>query len=247
VLNNLGIDAYYEGRWDEALALYESSRDAYERVGHVVGAAQLDNNIGEIRSDQGHLDDAAGSFREIKDVFDAAGHRTLAALSVSNLGRLAARSGRLDEALDLQRRALVAFEEIGAGSFVLEAKARLAERALLAGESTEALRAADETLQALAGADANPTLLALLHRIRGYGLMQLGDYDGAEQCFDESIRVARADGASYELALSLDARAQLRSRVENAEGGDADEAEALFESLGVASVPEIPLPPIGGG
>src|SRR5205085_588687 len=129
------------------------------RVGHVVGAAQLDNNIGEIRSDQGHLDEAAASFREIKAIFDAAGHRTLAALTVSNLGRLAARSGRLDEALDLQRRALVGFEEIGAGSFVLEAKARLA----------------------------------------------------------------------------------------NAGSDEADEARDLFEGLGVVSVPEVPLPPIGTG
>ena len=247
VLNNLGIDAYYEGRWGEALALYERSRDAYERVGHVVGAAQLDNNIGEIRSDQGHLDEAAASFREIKAIFDAAGHRTLAALTVSNLGRLAARSGRLDEALDLQRRALVGFEEIGAGSFVLEAKARLAERALLAGEPTEALRAADETLHAVAASEANPTLLALLHRIRGYGLLQLGDFDGAEQCFDESIRVGREEQSSYELALSLDARSRLKTLVENAGSDEADEARDLFEGLGVVSVPEVPLPPIGTG
>ena len=247
VLNNLGIDAYYEGRWEEALELYERSRAAYERVGHVVGAAQLTNNIGEIQSDQGALDDAATSFREIKSVFDAAGHRTLAALSVSNLGRVAARAGRHDEALDLQRRAFVAFEEIGAGSFVYEAKARLAERAILAGEPTEGLRAADETLHAVARADANPTLLALLHRIRGYGLMQLGDYDGAEQCFDESVRVAREDGATYELALSLDGRSRLAALRGVDADTDTEDARALFESLGVVSVPEIPLPPVGAG
>jgi hypothetical protein len=78
-------------------------------------------------------------------------------------------------------------------------------------------------------------------------LMQAGDFDGAEQCFDESIRVARAERASYELALSLDGRARLRAFVGAADTGDGEEARALFESLGVVSVPEIPLPPVGAG
>ncbi|HWH55344.1 MAG TPA: adenylate/guanylate cyclase domain-containing protein [Gaiellaceae bacterium] len=245
VLNNLGIDAYYEGRWNEALKLYERSREANERVGNVVGAATLNNNIGEIRSDQGHLDEAAAQFHELKDLFDAAGHRTLAALTVSNLGRLAARSGRLDEALDLLRRALVAFHEIRAGSFELETKARLAERAVLAGEPTEALRHADEALRTLADGEAPPALLALLHRVRGYALLQLGDPDGAEQCLDESIRVAREGDSSYELALSLGAAARLRERTSGNGEGESSEAARLLESLGVVSVPEVPLPPVG--
>jgi class 3 adenylate cyclase/tetratricopeptide (TPR) repeat protein len=244
VLTNLGIDAYYEGRWDEALDLYERSRVAYERVGNVVGAATQHNNIGEIRSDQGHLDEAAEEFHEIKNVFDAAGHRVLAALSVSNLGRVAARAGRLDEALDLLRRALVAFQEIRAGSFVHEAKARLAERAVLAGEPTEALREADETLRALTEAPAGGTLLALIHRIRGCALLQLGDLDGAEQCLEESVRVARESKSSYELAVSLDATARLRHSMGVDGGSAAGEAATIFKRLGVVSIPEIPLPPV---
>jgi hypothetical protein len=77
--------------------------------------------------------------------------------------------------------------------------------------------------------------------------MQMGDADGAAQCFDESVRVARDEAATYELALSLDARARLRARVENEPGPDAQEARQLLQSLGVVSVPEIPLPPIGTG
>jgi class 3 adenylate cyclase/tetratricopeptide (TPR) repeat protein len=245
VLTNLGIDAYYEGRWNEALDLYERSRDAYERVGNVVGVATQNLNIGEIRSDQGHLDEAAASFRELKDVFDASGNRVLAALSVSNLGRLAARSGRFDEALDLLRRAHVAFHEIRAASFEHEAKARLGERAVLAGEPTEALRHADEALRALIDDEASPTLLALLHRIRGYALTQLSDYDGAEQCLDESLRVARESGSAYELALSLDAASRLQQRADFASSGEKAEAARLLEALGVVSVPEVPLPPVG--
>ncbi len=58
VLNNLGIDAYYEGRWDQALDLYGRSQAFRQRVGDVVGAAASANNIGEIKSDQGHFQSA---------------------------------------------------------------------------------------------------------------------------------------------------------------------------------------------
>jgi tetratricopeptide (TPR) repeat protein len=52
VLNNLGIDAYYEGRWEDALDHYEQSRRLRERIGDVVGAATIVGNIAEILSDQ---------------------------------------------------------------------------------------------------------------------------------------------------------------------------------------------------
>ena len=58
VLNNLGIGAYYQGKWVAALEIYERSQSARLRSGDVVGAATADNNIAEIQSDQGHLDQA---------------------------------------------------------------------------------------------------------------------------------------------------------------------------------------------
>ncbi len=141
VLNNLGIDAYYEGRWQEALDLYERSKEARERIGDVVGAAQIANNIGEIKSDQGYLTTATELFTEAREVFETSGHRMLATLALSNLGRAAAREGRFDEALADLSEARAAFDEIRAGSLVLEARGRLAEQAVLAGDAAAALRA----------------------------------------------------------------------------------------------------------
>ena len=62
MLNNLGVHAYYEGRWDEALDYYRRSRDARQRGGDVTGAAVQTNNEAEILSDQGHLDEAQELF-----------------------------------------------------------------------------------------------------------------------------------------------------------------------------------------
>ena len=61
--NNLGVQAYYDGRWEETLALYERSRAACERVGDIIDAAGTDANIGEVLVNQGRLDEAEAVLR----------------------------------------------------------------------------------------------------------------------------------------------------------------------------------------
>jgi predicted ATPase/class 3 adenylate cyclase len=242
VLNNLGIDAYYEGRWDDALDIYRRSREARDRIGDVVGAATAANNIGEIKSDQGQYEEAAALFEQAYAVCNSAGSLFLANLARSNLGRLAARRGHADEAETLLQDALAGFEEIKARSFVLETNARLAEQAVLAGNGTSALAQAEQTLSAIDEAGSGAVLVAMLHRLRGYALMQSDDLDAAVEAIDESVRAAREANESYELALSLEARVRLAG-LRNTTDTEADEeSAAIFQRLGVLLRPEIPLP-----
>jgi class 3 adenylate cyclase/tetratricopeptide (TPR) repeat protein len=230
-LNNLGIDAYFEGRWDEALDAYRRSKEFMERIGDVVGAAMLGNNIGEIKSDQGHFDVARSQFEESRSVTAAAGHKLLATVARSNLARLAAREGRWQEAVAELEEALAGFREIKAASFVVETQARIAEAHLLAGREPEGVY--DLASKALGGArDAGgmAAVEAMLHRLRGYALLQAGDAAAAREPFEESLRTAREAAAEYEVALTLEAL------------GEHDEAQKIFERLGVVSVPRIPLP-----
>ena len=241
VLNNLGIDAYYEGRWQEALDLYERSKEARERIGDVVGAAQITNNIGEVKSDQGYLTTASELFEEARAVFETSGHRFLETLATSNLGRAASRAGRFDDALDTLDRAYADFQEIRAGSFVLETGARLAERAAFAGDAADAIARADETLQATEETDAGATLRALLHRLRGYALAQSGDLEAADEALQQSLETARAAEETYEVALTLEAIARL-AELRGVDGSaQARESSALLARLGVVSTPQVPL------
>ena len=241
VLNNLGIDAYYEGRWQEALDLYERSKEARERIGDVVGAAQITNNIGEVKSDQGYLTTASELFEEARAVFETSGHRFLEILAASNLGRAASRAGRFDDAFDTLDRAYADFQEIRAGSFVLETGARLAERAAFAGDAADAIARADETLQATEETDAGATLRALLHRLRGYALAQSGDLEAADEALQQSLETARAAEETYEVALTLEAIARL-AELRGLDGSaQARESSALLARLGVVSTPQVPL------
>ena len=92
MLNNLGVTAYFEGRWDEALALYERSREARRRAGDLVEMGTAANNVGEIVSDQGHLDRADALFREALGIWRPAAFHVGVGLVTSNLGRAATRA-----------------------------------------------------------------------------------------------------------------------------------------------------------
>ena len=202
-LNNLGIEAYYEGDWDKALDVYDRSRALFERIGDVISVAMANNNIGEIRSDQGARgspDAVRGGRARVRR------RRPSGALQRRPLepGRVAARAGRVDEAEALLQEALAAFRGIHATSFVLETEARLAEVSALRGDRPQEALNAESVLEHTEDAADMPSSMRPHLRLRAAARLQLGDRAGAEQDLEESLRAARAGDSLYELALALD-------------------------------------------
>ena len=230
VLNNLGAEAYYEGRWDNALELYERSRDLRRRLGDVTKVAIQTNNIGEILSDQGKLDEAEELFRQAMVVADAAGHELTSAVARSNLGRAAARAGRFDDAAELLEKALAHLREMRAMAVAIETEARLAELEALRARPVEAILRAQAPLTSAREAGGLAFVEALLHRVIGMAHTQLGETGPALDALETSLQTARGAEAQYEVALTLHERALL---LENED--DAREAAEIFARLGVQS------------
>lgn len=242
VLNNLGIDAYYEGRWEEALSLYRRSREARERIGDAIGAIVMTNNIGELLSDQGHVDDAAALFKDVVAVCRASGYRLGIVFGSSNLARAAARAGRIAEAVATLEACLAEFKQMDADSFILDSKARLAECAVFDGRSEEALARATEAVAQSAAAGGHKGLESMLHRLIGYAHLQQGRMELAQDALDESLLLAVAARAAYEEALTHLAWSDLAKRSGHAEGAEHQRiAGQMFARLGVVSAPRIPL------
>jgi class 3 adenylate cyclase/tetratricopeptide (TPR) repeat protein len=231
-LNNLGIEAYYDGDWSKAAELYERSRSLHKRIGDVTHVGMTNINIGEILSDRGRLEEAEQLFRDVVSSSDAIGQELYSAVARANLGRAAARDARFDEAVELLVGAMEDFRRMGAGSFVLETEVRFAETAVLrGGNAAEALTRVSWVLgQAGESADSAP-LQSTAHRIRAAALLQLEDTDGAVTELERSIQTARDADAAYELALALDLAA-----ASGIDPSGADESKALFEKLGVERV-----------
>lgn len=231
MLNNLGIEAYYEGDWGKALDVYERARELFERIGDVTSVAMATNNIGEIYSDQGRLEKAEELFASVRRAAVAAGHRLLSASALLNLGRAAARAGRFDEAESQLALAADAFGELQARSYMLETDVRIAEVDVLRGGRAASALAAVETILADTRVAADVSMRALALRLQGSSLLQLGRKDEAVVAFTESIRAAEEAGVVYEQALALDGLA--------AASGDSDpeaESRRLLARLRVESV-----------
>jgi class 3 adenylate cyclase/tetratricopeptide (TPR) repeat protein len=248
VLNNLGIGAYYRGRWDESVDAYERSRMARLRAGDIVGAATQENNIAEILSDQGRFIEARPLFEAARATWQSARYRVGMALATSNLGRLCARSGDVVEGRALLEAALADFQEIRSPIFIAETRLRLAECEVLAGRLTEAVRAAEELLADVHGRVGLEQVEMGVRRIQGsaLGLMALERHDARPEGRGPDGRVreatdALADAAAravaleapYELALALATRVALRHVGVVGGATDAREAQEIFARLGV--------------
>jgi len=237
VLNNLGVAATMEGRWDEAIDCFERSRAAREKAGDVVGAATASNNIGEVMSDRGQVVKAEALFTEALRVWRGARYPVGVYVATSNLGRAAARAGRPAEAAALLGDALAGFREIGAESFVIETEARLAEQRIFAGEYAEARALIDEALPRGERAGGMVATKAMLHRLRGDAWAHDGKPAAARESYEASLRLARAAAAEYEAALTLHALARLRQLLGEDPAALLRESGEIQARLGIVALP----------
>jgi class 3 adenylate cyclase/tetratricopeptide (TPR) repeat protein len=235
--NEMGIAAYWHGRWEEAVSLWEVAREADRRAGVLVNNAIYLNNIGEIRSDQGRLDEAESLLEEARLLWAGAGWQIGAGWAMSNLGRVASRDGRFDEAAERLAGAGDLLRSIGAEALLLETDARDVERLVLAGEHDAALERAVE-LQRLAAKLGLAHVLILLDRLEGSARSMSGDRDGAWSAWTRSLERSRERGADYESALTLELMATAAPDTGRRDRpAMAEEAEAIFDRLGVHRAP----------
>jgi len=196
VLNNLGMFAYFQGRWGDAVDLYRKAGACSARAGRNV--ARTDCNVGEVLSDQGHLDEAAGYLERARLTWAATGDRQSVAFVDVLLGRLASRRGRLDEALPLLETAMADLRRFGIAAYADFAQAMVAEAEAFAGDPLRALRGAQQAAQ---GADRN---VPLLRRLSGIALARLGRGDEAEGELVSGLAAARERGSEYDIAATAD-------------------------------------------
>jgi class 3 adenylate cyclase/tetratricopeptide (TPR) repeat protein len=249
VLINLGGWAYLDGRWEESVELGERAQQALVKIGDRVSAALAAFNIAEIRADQGKSEGLEPALRSVLRVQAAAGNPFDVALTTSVLGRQLARDGRYDEAKELLETARRVFEEEGDEVELLTTGARTVECLVREGRSEEALSLADEYLGKAAGIEGVSVQIAMLHRLRGWSLIESGDLEAGRAALDESLRLAtlRDENFSirstdYEAALTLDALAELGRLDGGTTEGLEDRRDAILERLGVVAIPKLPLP-----
>jgi class 3 adenylate cyclase/tetratricopeptide (TPR) repeat protein len=243
--NNLAALAYWQGRWSEAVALFQQSLTISQRIGDEDCVAAATYNLGHLLCDQGRLEEGELLLHAALRIWQAAGHRASVATAQRDLARAAGRAGRHDEALELLNEAYQAFQEVGARAEDIDRMAVLAECYLLQGAPAQALAVVQEALEANDVLGGVSVSAPLLHRIQGYAYLRAGEPQAARRALDESLAAGRAREMDYEVGLTLIALRELATIGGAAgEGLDATslttEGRSLLDGLGVVQIPVVP-------
>jgi class 3 adenylate cyclase/tetratricopeptide (TPR) repeat protein len=201
VTANLGMERYFEGRWDEAAELYERARAAFLRIGNAVQAAMCGANMGELLVSQGRLDEAEPVLRDAGRVLRASAFVDGATFAEQQLGRLLARRGDTDDAIEVLSAVHAELDALGQTMTAFEAALHLADAYTDRGDPRRALELRDAAA-ARAGADA-AHLDAHDALVRGRALAALGHLDEAASVVAGGVSAAEDKALAYELELLL--------------------------------------------
>ena len=96
---NLGVQAYSDGRWDEAVRLYERAQEDCSRAGDRQHTAIAGANLGELLVSRGDLDEAERVLTDARRVLRSSGFTPFALFAETQLARCALERGEAPEAL----------------------------------------------------------------------------------------------------------------------------------------------------
>lgn len=235
-MNNLGVLAWFEGRGDEALEMFERSQHAATAAGDTLGAAATAHNVGDVLLRQGKLREAEEVLAPLVSTFRGLGSEDNRASSLRWLGLAAVRAGRIDEGRALIDEARDVFVALGLAAEVAETDTAVVELLLAIGDAPAAEQLAADATSRAERLDAG-YLLPALHRLRGTALLDQSRNAEAVSELEEGLRAAKAQGAAEAgFILGELAKATATSDPTTSEAYGRRSADALL-ALGYVATP----------
>lgn len=237
MLNNLGIDAYFDGRWTDARERYGESMAEGLIAGSVIDGPMGGLNKGEILSDQGHWVEAGLLLQDVLRNWRGTGYDLGVGVGELYLGVNCRRSGEWDEAADLFDSAAKILGDAGITDYVAEAESRRIEVDVFRGQVDRA--AINKFMESLTDGHA------LIPRMRRASA--LAHHLAAQT--DEAIaemRIAADATTGYERVLALRGLLHVTPAGSDEAANRAawaSEAEATLEQLGVVAIAAFPGSP----
>jgi class 3 adenylate cyclase/tetratricopeptide (TPR) repeat protein len=238
-LNNLAIAAMQEGAWTLSAERLDQAAELFRRVGDTPNEANALYNRADLLIRQRRFSEAEPLLVQAMRAARAADDEELVALAQREHGRALTGLGRTDEAHGRFAQARSTFTELGLPQELVQLDEAAAACRARAGDYDGAIQLATEALER-ANAEQVDSVLAALHRVRGFAHASRGDLASARADFEAGMDSPDSGDGRCEYALNLLGIAALM------QGEDAVEAERLLaqsreilEGLGVV-VPPLP-------
>ena len=227
---NVGVQAYADGRWDEATELYVQAREDCLRAGDRPHAAHLGSSLAELLIGKGELDEAERLLTDSRRVLRASTFRALALFAEIQLGRCALERGDAAAAVGSLETVAAEAATVGYAAIVLEAGVYLAHAHARAGSPAAGIAALDAAVAA--ASDEASLYAAAVDRARAACLVAFDHVEEARELLDRALAAGESQGLLYEQLLARQARSKLGDAA-----GDADEElreiDRLAQLLGV--------------
>jgi tetratricopeptide (TPR) repeat protein len=235
---NLGVQAYADGRWDEAITMYSKAQEVSRRSGNSSAEGAAAANLGEVLISRGRFDEAETVLNEARRVLRGQKVIGFALFAETQLARLMMERGENQVAADALKQVIDEANRIGQSFFAVDAAVHLADALTRSGDPERALEVID-VAKDLAGEDA-ALYEVPLERLRAGALIVMGRSDEALDHVEPALVSAREQRLVYEEALLLCLKAETGT-----DNGDVfEEATRLLEDLGAFSpyVHRLPSP-----
>ncbi|MEE9589887.1 MAG: adenylate/guanylate cyclase domain-containing protein [Hyphomicrobiaceae bacterium] len=168
-----GRIAHTQGRFANAVSLYERAFQAARSLGSLSELALSSNNMGNAARDVGNYDDAERHFAHALAIWERTGNTECVAGAHNNLANLAISRGKARLARRHYKLALQAFNKIGNMAGKALARTNLAILAIETGDFQLAVRQAEKACNSLRGT-GNRVLRGLSMVVYGEALLEIG-------------------------------------------------------------------------
>jgi class 3 adenylate cyclase/tetratricopeptide (TPR) repeat protein len=223
-LNNLAMQDFTAGRWNESLTRFRQATDIFRRIGDTAAEGNAIYNEAEILVRQGRYAEATDLLADVLRIAKAVEDEELVALAQRETARAVAASGDVDRAVMHVQDARGRFEALGELSEVWSTDLALAEILQDAGRAADA----DATLARITEPERpHPTF----RRVMGRQHVVSGRLEEARAQLREALAIAEAEADRLEQGRILRELAALLP------DGDNDElsrrATEILASIGV--------------
>jgi class 3 adenylate cyclase/tetratricopeptide (TPR) repeat protein len=226
-LNNLAMQDYSQGRWDESLTHLRRASDIFHRIGDTAAEANALYNQAELLVRQRRPADAEVVLPDVLRIARAVEDEELVALAVREQARAAALTGHLTRASALLKEARAMFTDLEEPDEVRSTDLVRAEVLLSAGSAGEAGRVLDSAIDP--SAPPEPTVSRLIGRQR----LAEGRLAEAKEVLEAGLAVAEHDSNRYEEGLLLLALAAHAKREGSPAGLFTRRAGEMLDAMGV--------------
>jgi tetratricopeptide (TPR) repeat protein len=223
---NLGVQAYSDGHWDDAVALYSKAQEVSRRSGNAPAESAAAVNLGEVLISRGNLDGAETVLHEARRVLRGQKIIGFALFAETQLARLTMERGDVDAAVLALTGIIDEANRTGQERFAVDASVYLADALTRSGNPESALEVIETALM-LAGEDA-VFYQVPLERLRAAALIAMARPEDALAHLEPALVSARDQGLTYEEALIL----LLEVEIGIDDGELLEEAHRLFADLG---------------